>query len=170
MAALMAVRWCEAMWERPAMICYYMTERYDHELSKPGAEKNPALWVSALENGIDESNPVDFVICSEDGTLANEFQLKRFGLREDSTQDTDALISYLIELKHKYARTEACCLVAVVRMDLIDFPKVRAAMVDQNFPFERLIIFGLVDKEYIVAQILPDEGWSALPLWYVVSD
>jgi hypothetical protein len=71
-------------------------------------------------------------------------------------------------MKYKYSPTEACCLVAVFRFDLLDFPKVRAAMVDQNFPFETLIIFGLVDKQYFVAQILPDEGWSVLPLWYVV--
>jgi hypothetical protein len=57
-------------------------------------------------------------------------------------QDTHALIKFLSAMKTKYSPTDACCLVAVARFDQIGLLKIRAAMVDQSFPFERLIIFG----------------------------
>jgi hypothetical protein len=64
-------------------------------------------------------------------------------------------------MKNRYAPIDAACLVALTEIDTIDLPRVRAAIDRSTFPFSELILIGVVyDKVFVVAGILPHEGWS----------
>jgi hypothetical protein len=119
--------------------------------------------VDALEHGIKEDNQIDFVIASEDANSLQEFQLKRFGIG-DQENATEGLIAYLNEMERRYAPIDAACLVALADFDLIDFPRVRAEVKRETFPFSELLLIGVVADEFLIAGILPDEGWSAYDL------
>ena len=122
MAALMMQRLYERQWDKPVMIGYYMTEKYQHLLS--GKNIDPELWLDALANGVDENNPIDFILSAADETSGQEFQLKRFGVNKDDRQDTDALIQWLNLMRNRYAPIDAACLVALMHFERIDIPKV----------------------------------------------
>jgi hypothetical protein len=131
--------------------------------------ENPSLdlLIEALETGIDENNPIDFVVAAADESAFQEFQLKRFGMNETNTE---ALIDYLNALKRHYAPIDAACLVAIADFELIDFPKLTREIEKKDFPFTELLLIGIVADEFLVAGILPEEGWSAFDLSAVVAN
>ena len=96
------------------------------------------------------------------------FQLKRFGIH-GQPQDTDALIRWLNLMKNRYARIDAACLVALAHLEKIDFPKVANQVENNDFPFTELLLVGVVNDEYIIAGILPEQGWSAFPLSDIIG-
>lgn len=136
-AALMMHRLYEAQWGKPTMIGFFLTEKYAAELSKKG-EPNTEDLLTAIIEGVEENNPIDFLLCTydqEDGAQ-QEFQLKRFGLNDNN--DTESLIAFLDGLAKKYARIDAACLVAVADISIIDWEKVNAAIDKDGFPFSEL--------------------------------
>jgi hypothetical protein len=161
MAALLMQRVYEEQWAMPTMIGFYLKIEYANRLKK-SENPNHDLLFEALESGIDENHQIDFAISTavEENGSFQEFQLKRFG-----GQSTDDLISYLAEMKNKYAPIDAACLVALREINTIDLPRVRDAIDKATFPFSELMLIGVVsDRVLIVAGILPREGWSAYPL------
>jgi hypothetical protein len=167
MAALMMQRLYERQWDRPVLIGYYMTEKYQHLLT--GKYSSPDLWLDALANGVDENDPIDFILLAADETSMQEFQLKRFGMNDDEPQDTDALIQWLNSMKNRYARIDAACLVALKHFERIDFQKVAAQVEKSDFPFTELLLFGVVNDKFLIAGILPEQGWSSFRLSEVVN-
>jgi len=165
-AALMMQRLYEEQWRAPTMIGFYMTTKYE-DLLKESENPDRNLLVQALEHGIKKDNQIDFVIASEDANSLQEFQLKRFGIG-DKENTTNGLIAYLNEMERRYAAIDAACLVALADFELIDFPKVRAEVKRERFPFSELLLIGVVADEFLIAGILPNEGWSAYDLSFVV--
>jgi hypothetical protein len=166
MAALLMQRLYEKQWNIPAMIGFYLKTKYV-ELLKNAENPTLDLFMEALENGIDENNSIDFAIVAADESALQEFQLKRFGLNETNTE---ALIHYLNALKKQYAPIDAACLVAIANFELIDFLRVNSEIEKKDFPFTELLLIGVVADKFLVAGILPDEGWSEFDLSAVVFD
>jgi hypothetical protein len=165
-AALFMQRLYEKQWNVPAMIGFYMKPKW-HELLLKTDNPSPDLLMDALKNGIDEHRPTDFVIAAYDETAYQEFQLKRFGMKESNTE---ALIDYLNALKKRYVPNDGACLIAITDFSLIDFPKVNRQVEKKNFPFAELLFMGVVADKLLVAGILPNEGFSAFDLSVVVAD
>jgi hypothetical protein len=124
MAALLMQRICEQRWNACTMIGFYLNQKYAL-LLKSNESPSIDLLKNALENGIAEDNPIDFIICTdcEHERSFQEFQLKRFGMKGQQT-DTEGLIN-LNEMKRHYAATDTACLVALPDFSSIDFPSVR---------------------------------------------
>jgi hypothetical protein len=165
-AALMMQRLYEEQWRAPTMISFYITAKYT-DLLKERENPDRNLLMAALANGIKEDHQIDFVIASEDERSCQEFQLKRFGLG-DRQSTTEGLVAYLNEMERRYTPIDAACLVAIKRIDLIDLPRVRAEVKRKAFPFSELLLIGVVADKFLVAGILPEEGWSAYDLSAVV--
>jgi hypothetical protein len=138
MAALLMQRVYEEQWAMPTMIGFYLKMEYANRLKKSESPNHDLLF-EALESGIDENHQIDFAISTavEENGRFQEFQLKRFGLDKKS-QSTDDLISYLAEMKNKYAPIDAACLVALTEIDTIDLPRVRDAIDKATFPFSEM--------------------------------
>jgi hypothetical protein len=168
MAALMMHRLYEQQWQKPTMIGFYMTPKYADILNKNTATDYD-LFMEALASGIQENHQIDFVIAGYDeGVGYQEFQLKRFGMQTEEL-DTDKLVSYLNNMSKKCVRTDAACLVAITDISQIDFPKVRDELKKETFPFGELLFIGVTRADkFIVAAVLPNEGWSAYDLRDVV--
>jgi hypothetical protein len=169
MAALMMHRLYEQQWQEPTMIGFYMTPKYA-DILKKNTELNYDVFMEALASGIQENHQIDFVISTYDEKNGShqEFQLKRFGMREEEL-DTDSLVTYLNNMWKKYSRTYAACLVAITDISQIDFPKVRDQLNKEMFPFGELLFIGVSRADqFIVAAVLPNEGWSAYDLRDVV--
>jgi hypothetical protein len=149
------------------MIGFYMTGKYADLLGESDAlDQN--LLMEALRYGRKEDNEIDFVLVSEDGNSSAEFQLKRFGLANQNNT-TESLIGYLNEMERRYASTQATLLVALAEFDLIDFPRVRDEVKRDTFPFSELLLIGVASDKFLIAGILPNEGWSAYDLAWVVK-
>lgn len=169
-ASIMMQRFCELQWQVPVMIGFYMNNRYHELLRHADKVSSKDLWMDALEHGIEDNSPIDFVIASADNVYGEEFQLKRFGLG-NTPETTEALIEFLKSMAQKYTKVDAACLVAVVRPELIDFPKVRAEMKNQRFQFTALYIIAVVrDREFLIVSILPTEGWNVFPMSIILAD
>jgi hypothetical protein len=72
-------------------------------------------------------------------------------------------------MERRYAPTKAGLLVAVVEFDSIDFPRVRDQVKRDTFPFSELLLIGVASREFIIAGILPNEGWTVYDLGWVVK-
>ena len=164
-AALLMHRIYEKQWNAPTMIGFYMKAKWQELLSK-NDHPAPKLLMQALQDGIDELGPIDFVIAAE-GVGYQEFQLKRFGVKEATTE---ALVDYLNGLKKQHAHTDAACLVVVTYFELIDFVRVNSELEKQDFPFPELLFIGVVGDELLLVGVLPNEGWDAYDLSAVVAD
>lgn len=149
------------------MIGFYMKPKFV-ELLKNIENSSLDFFMETLENGIDQNSPIDFVVAAADESTLQEFQLKRFGMNE--TTNTDVLIDYLNALNQRYVPIDAACLVAIDGFELIDFPKLSRKIEKKHFPFTELLLIGVVADKFIVAGILPKEGWSAFDLSAVVAD
>lgn len=163
-AALIMHRLYEQQWKQPTMIGFYLTAKYAKILSDAG-EPNHDLLMEALNHGIDENHQIDFVISTyfEEDVAHQEFQLKRFGM-EGQKDDTDSLIAYLNDMNKKYVQTDAACLVALADIRSIDLLKVNREFNKEKFPFDELLLAGIASNQFIIAALLPDEGWSAYDL------
>lgn len=170
MAALMMQRLYQEQWQEPTMIGFYMTPKYAAMLEgSSGAIYD--LFMEALASGIQENNQIDFLLATdaEKGKSSyQEFQLKRFGMQAEKL-DTDSLISYLNDMRKKYSRTDAACLVAITDIIEIDFPKVRQQLNKETFPFGELLFIGVTRADkFIVVGVHPNEGWNEYDLRDVV--
>lgn len=137
-----------------------------HELLLKTENPSQDLLMQALKDGIDENGPIDFAIVAE-GVACQEFQLKRFGMKEATTE---ALIAYLNTLKKQYASIDAACLVAITDFKSIDFARVNGEFEMQDFPFTELLFIGVIGDELVLVGMLPNGGWSAFDLNKVVAD
>jgi hypothetical protein len=167
-AAFMMQRLYEEQWRAPIMICFYMIAEYADLLAKSGAP-DQNLLMKALRYGRKEDNEIDFVLVSEEANSRAEFQLKRFGLRKNQNNTTETLIAYLNGLERRYAPTQASLLVALVEFESIDFPRVREEIKRDKFPFSELLLIGVASEKFVIAGILPNEGWSAYDLRWVIK-
>jgi hypothetical protein len=101
---------------------------------------------------------------SEEANSSAEFQLKRFGLGNQN-HTTESLIAYLNGMERQYAPTKAALLVALAEIESIDFPRVRDEVKRDTFPFSELLLIGVAPSgKFVIAGILPDEGWSVYDL------
>jgi hypothetical protein len=166
-AAFMMQRLYEAQWRAPTMIGFYMTAEYADLLANNSAP-DQNLLMEALRYGRKEDHQIDFVLVSEEANSSAEFQLKRFGLG-NRNNTTESLIAYLNGMERRYAPTKAGLLVAVVEFDSIDFPRVRDQVKRDTFPFSELLLIGVASREFIIAGILPNEGWTVYDLGWVVK-
>jgi hypothetical protein len=166
-AAFMMQRLYEAQWRAPTMIGFYMTAEYADLLANYIAP-DQNLLMEALRYGRKEDHQIDFVLVSEEANSSAEFQLKRFGLG-NRNNTTESLIAYLNGMERRYAPTKAGLLVAVVEFDSIDFPRVRDQVKRDTFPFSELLLIGVASREFIIAGILPNEGWTVYDLGWVVK-
>jgi hypothetical protein len=167
-AAVMVQRAYEKDWG-PTMIGFYMNREYAHRLEqmeKSGVVDH-ALLMDALTNGIEDYHHIDFVLCTASGEYHQEFQLKRFGMRGQENT-TEGLITYLNEFRRQYGPTDAACLIALTELDKINLPKVRDEFEREAFPFTELLLIGVVGDEFVIAGLLPKEGWSTYDLSEVV--
>jgi hypothetical protein len=167
-AAVMLQRLYEEQWRAPTTIGFYMTAKYA-DLLEASDVPDQNLVIEALRCGRKENSEIDFVLVSEEGNSLAEFQLKRFGLG-NLNNTTESLIAYLNEMERRYAPTEATLLVALAEFELIDFPRVRDEVKRDRFPFSELLLIGVASDKFLVAGILPNEGWSAYDLAWVVKD
>lgn len=166
-AALLMQRMYEQQWNAPTMIGFYMKLKYHDEFSK-NASPSFDFMMDALENGIDENNPIDFTICTADGSAGQQFQLKRFGLNGD--ESTEALIEYINTIKTKYAPIDAACIIAICDIEIIDFLRLSRGIEKNDFPFKELLLIGATSGDgFLVFGILPNEGWSAFRLAELVN-
>ena len=167
-AAVMMQRLYEEQWRAPTMICFYMTMKYADLLAESGTP-DQNLLMQALRYGRKEDSEIDFVLVSEEANSSAEFQLKRFGLGNQNNT-TESLIAYLNGMEWRYAPTKTSLLVALAEIESIDFPRVRDAVKRDTFPFSELLLVGVPPSgKFIIAGILPDEGWSAYDLAWVVE-
>jgi hypothetical protein len=166
-AAFMMQRLYEAQWRAPTMIGFYMTAEYADLLANNSAP-DQNLLMEALRYGRKEDHQIDLVLVSEEANSSAEFQLKRFGLG-NRNNTTESLIAYLNGMERRYAPTKAGLLVAVVEFDSIDFPRVRDQVKRDTFPFSELLLIGVASREFIIAGILPNEGWTVYDLCWVVK-
>jgi hypothetical protein len=149
------------------MIGFYMTAEYADLLANNSAP-DQNLLMEALRYGRKEDHQIDLVLVSEEANSSAEFQLKRFGLG-NRNNTTESLIAYLNGMERRYAPTKAGLLVAVVEFDSIDFPRVRDQVKRDTFPFSELLLIGVASREFIIAGILPNEGWTVYDLCWVVK-
>lgn len=162
--ALAMHRLYEDQWQIPVMIGFYMRHGYSAALMAEASPQESVL-VDALHNGIEEDNQIDFILSTyqEEGGSLQEFQLKRYGVfNQPST--TENLIVYLEELKKKYEPMDATLLVALEHIETINFPKLRDGFDKEHFPFTELLLIGQDKSNFIIAGILPEEGWSSYKL------
>lgn len=166
-AALMMQRLYEEQWQKPTMIGFYLTPKYADILKR--SEHDSETLVDVLARGIEEDNPVDFLLCTydEENGAKQEFQLKRFGLGGSS--NTDGLIAYLNGLTNRYAPSDAACLIAILDISAIDFETVYAAVNKDAFPFSELLLIGVFDDKFAIIGIKPDPGYSVYDLRDIIS-
>jgi hypothetical protein len=166
LAALLMQRMYEKQWNVATMICFNLKTKYHDAFVKT---PSPTLdfMMEALGDGIEENNPIDFVIAAADDSAFQEFQLKRFGLNGE--ESTDALIDYINEMKAKYAPLNAACVVALANFGAIDLPKVGREIEKKDFPFKELLFVGVENNQAFVVGMLPAEGWSAFDLSKLVN-
>lgn len=167
-AALLMHRVYEYQWNEPTMIGFYLSQKAADMLQN-AADSDASLSVQALCEGIAEDNEVDFMIVARSERCMQEFQLKRFGFEGNDT--AEALTAYLNKMPKKYAPSKAACLVY-----LRDFPKVAPdlsnvgnALDKKNFPFSELLLIGEANGKFVVAGLLPNEGFSTYDLSDVAS-
>src|SRR6266568_3769504 len=166
-AAFMMQRLYEEQWRASTMIGFYMTAEYADLPAERGAP-DQNLLMAALRYGRKEDNEIDFILMSEEANSSAEFQLKRFGLGNQN-HTTESLIAYLNGMERRYAPTKATLLVALAEFDSIDFPRVRDEVKRDTFPFSELLLIGVASDKFVIAGILPNEGWSAYDLGWVVK-
>jgi hypothetical protein len=163
-AAALMQRIYERQWGA-TVIGFYMNREYARllEQMERSGSLDYGLLIDALTNGIMEDHQIDFVIATasdeRDQKFHQEFQLKRFGMRGQQNT-TEGLVAYLNSLKRKYTRTDAACLIALTQIGKIDLPKVRDEFDRDGFPFTELLLIGLFEDKFVVAGLLPAEGWS----------
>jgi hypothetical protein len=95
--------------------------------------------------------------------------MKRFGLGKQN-RSTENLIAYLNGMERKYAPTETSLLVALGEIETIDFPRLRDTLNRDTFPFSELLLVGVQPSgKFVIAGILPKEGWSTYDLGWVMN-
>ena len=167
-AAVMIQRLYEEQWGAPTLIGFYITTKYADLLAARGAP-DWGLIMEALRYGRDEHNEIDFVLVSEEADSKAEFQLKRFGLGKQN-RSTENLIAYLNGMERKYAPTETSLVVALAEIETIDFPRLRDTLKRDTFPFSELLLVGVPPSgKFVIAGILPREGWSTYDLGWVMN-
>jgi len=167
-AALIMQRLYEDRWDAPVDIGFLLTAKYSDLLAK-SESKDQSLFFEALRIGRRQDTHIDFLLVSENTKSPTRFQLKRFGVGErDCT--TEDLVAYLNSMEGKYAPTNTTLLVALADLESIDLPRVRDEVKRENFPFLELLLIGVTSSTFMVAGILPLEGWSAYDLAWVVGD
>jgi hypothetical protein len=73
-------------------------------------------------------------------------------------------------MERKYAPTETSLLVALAEIETIDFPRVRDMLKRETFPFAELLWVGVPPSgKFVIAGILPREGWSTYDLGWVTN-
>lgn len=162
-AALVMHRLYEHQWNEPTMIGFYLSQKGADTLQSP-ADPDPSRLVQVLCDGIAEDNEVDFMIVARSERCMQTFQLKRFGFEDNDT--AEALVVYLNAMAHKYARSEAACLVYLRNFANLapDLSNVANGLDKAAFPFSELLLIGEANGKSAVAGLLPKEGFSAYDL------
>src|SRR5215831_1460387 len=61
-------------------------------------------------------------------------------------------------------------LVALAEIETIDFPRVRDTLNRDTFPFSELLLVGVPPSgKFVIAGILPREGWSTYDLGWTMN-
>jgi hypothetical protein len=165
MAALIISKVLQKQWSAKTYIGFYLEQEHARLLEK---SKSPdwELYATVLQEGIRENHEIDFIVSTsgEETDYKQEIQLKRFGLNKGQ-QTTEELSAYLNSLKDKYGRTETSLLVALVDVRNFDFPTLNESVVKDSFPFEELILFGVIDdREVSIINLIPESGFSIYQL------
>jgi hypothetical protein len=155
--AIVVKRFCESQWNMNCQIGFHIKPRYASSLPATGNIDLPTL-ADLLRNGIDESNPVDFVITRESNGIRQgmPFQVKRFGLGRKKN-DTDELIAYLNTFPSSFSKVDASLAIVFDGIN-IDFPKLKAGIKTETFPFNRIMLLWQFDDKFCVGEIYPDYG------------
>ena len=165
MVALLMHRIYEDQWMTPTMIGFYISDEHSRLLGS-ATDPDTALFNKVLADGIVENHQIDFVIATVQEH--QEFQLKRFGINGQNNSTND-LIAYLNDMHRHYSPADAACLIAIADIEAIDLPKVSKDLYKDGFPFSELLLIGVVDDRFLVAGILPKEGWTIYDLRTVVN-
>lgn len=166
-AALVMHRVYEHQWNEPTMIGFFLTQRAVDALHR-STDADHSLLVRTLCEGIVEDTDVDFMIVNKSESCMQEFQLKRFGFDGDDTPE--ALTTYLNSMAKKYARSRAACLVYLRHFEDIasDLASIASRVDKKTFPFSELLLIGESNRKFVVAALVPEEGFSTYDLADVI--